>query len=178
MQFSLCELLVNKRLDQITVSELSELADINRSTFYLHYSNVRELYQELKTNLLEEYKKSLMQYSINSLTYSDQISNSEHQNEQSLLKETFSFIKKNNKYVPIILAQGYGDQILENLVSAGKEVFLQNIYANKTHFSKSEEAYYFSYVVSGIISVIRSWVESGMKESPEKMSLITIQFIY
>lgn len=182
-QQSLCNLLLNKSLDQITVSELSELANINRSTFYLHYSNVSELYQELKTNILEQYQESLIQYSMQLYSSPMEFSQASYQEsdygkEKALLEETFHFLKKNKKYIPIILAQGYGDQILVELISAGKEVFLQNLYANKSYIKESEQSYYFSYVVNGIIAVIRSWVESGMKESPKKMAEITIRFIY
>ena len=43
---ALVELLKKKDLEKITVSELSEKAEINKATFYLHYSDIYSLYQE------------------------------------------------------------------------------------------------------------------------------------
>ncbi len=39
----LIHLLKQKELEKITVTELCELADINRSTFYSHYCDIYEL---------------------------------------------------------------------------------------------------------------------------------------
>ena len=39
----LTRLLKEKKIQDITVRELAEMADINRGTFYLHYSNLAEV---------------------------------------------------------------------------------------------------------------------------------------
>jgi len=41
-------LLSDYRIEDITVSQLTELAGINRKTFYLHYKSVRTLYDEIR----------------------------------------------------------------------------------------------------------------------------------
>lgn len=40
------ELIVKKPLDKITVTELAQKAEINKGTFYLHYTDLYALYQE------------------------------------------------------------------------------------------------------------------------------------
>lgn len=42
MQDALIELLRDQALGDITVKALCERADVNRSTFYAHYSNIEE----------------------------------------------------------------------------------------------------------------------------------------
>ena len=44
LQESLVELLQMKNLQEITVSELTETADLSRTTFYLHNDNIDQLY--------------------------------------------------------------------------------------------------------------------------------------
>lgn len=51
---SFLELLKNKRFDQITVKEITELADINRATFYAHYTNMEALTKEIETEMAEQ----------------------------------------------------------------------------------------------------------------------------
>lgn len=47
------ELLQKKPAEKITVTELASLAMINKGTFYLHYSDISELYQEIIHDFLE-----------------------------------------------------------------------------------------------------------------------------
>jgi len=51
---ALIELLKKKDLEKITVSELSEKAEINKATFYLHYSDIYSLYQEALAHHIKE----------------------------------------------------------------------------------------------------------------------------
>lgn len=48
------ELRKKKSLDKISVKELSELAMINKATFYLHYHDIYELSDKLESELIEK----------------------------------------------------------------------------------------------------------------------------
>lgn len=49
------ELLVEKELHKVTVQEISDLADINRATFYKHFLDVYDLYDKLEEDTLIEW---------------------------------------------------------------------------------------------------------------------------
>lgn len=51
---ALIELLEEKDIEYITVKELSERADINRSTFYTHYKDITEFIEEIVSEFLEK----------------------------------------------------------------------------------------------------------------------------
>ena len=51
---ALVELLKEKDLEKITVSELSARAEINKATFYLHYTDIYSLYQEVMAKHIRE----------------------------------------------------------------------------------------------------------------------------
>lgn len=46
------ELLREKTLEKITVTDIVSRADINRSTFYAHYSDVRSLLEEIQNEII------------------------------------------------------------------------------------------------------------------------------
>ena len=46
MDEALIALLEKKDFEYISVKEICEAADVNRSTFYLHYENTRDLLEE------------------------------------------------------------------------------------------------------------------------------------
>ena len=51
---SFMELLKEKRLEKITVTDIVSRADINRSTFYAHYADVRALTEEIQREFVEQ----------------------------------------------------------------------------------------------------------------------------
>ena len=48
----LTRLLKEKKIQDITVRELAEMADINLGTFYLHYKDVFDLMDQIKNELV------------------------------------------------------------------------------------------------------------------------------
>ncbi len=48
IQNALLTLMREKPMNKITVSELAATADVNRKTFYNHYSNIQEVRDELE----------------------------------------------------------------------------------------------------------------------------------
>ncbi len=49
------EIVTGKELHKITVQEISEVADINRATFYKHFLDVYDLYDKLEQDILIEW---------------------------------------------------------------------------------------------------------------------------
>ena len=54
-----CELTKDKKLNEITIKELCAKADINKSTFYLHYRDIYDLAETIENELIREYVRSL-----------------------------------------------------------------------------------------------------------------------
>ncbi len=53
----LLELLQSKPLSKITITEICEKADLNRSTFYAHYVEVRDLLHEIENEMISNIPK-------------------------------------------------------------------------------------------------------------------------
>lgn len=52
---ALMELLKEKPISKITVTDICKLADINRSTFYSYYEDVYALMTQMQNELFEKY---------------------------------------------------------------------------------------------------------------------------
>ena len=52
---ALLSLLEKKPFEYITISEICEKAEVNRSTFYLHYENTSDLLKETTTYVLDNF---------------------------------------------------------------------------------------------------------------------------
>lgn len=67
IQTAFLKLIVEKDINKITVKELCELADINKSTFYLHYRDMFDLAEHAKKQLAVEISNILLEYEIKDL---------------------------------------------------------------------------------------------------------------
>lgn len=59
LEESLLRLMEEKSIKHITVKELTESANINRSTFYLHYSDINDVMKHIQQNLLQGFYEEL-----------------------------------------------------------------------------------------------------------------------
>ena len=51
---ALSQLLLQQNFESITIRELTEKAGINRGTFYLHYVDKYDMFEQMKTELVQE----------------------------------------------------------------------------------------------------------------------------
>ena len=54
---ALIELMRTKTIDRISILELCKTADVNRNTFYAHYSTPEDVLNEIENELVEEFRK-------------------------------------------------------------------------------------------------------------------------
>ncbi|MGN0569775.1 MAG: TetR/AcrR family transcriptional regulator, partial [Candidatus Fimenecus sp.] len=53
----LAELAKEKSINKITVKELTDLIEINRGTFYLHYKDIYDLVESIENSLYDEFNE-------------------------------------------------------------------------------------------------------------------------
>ena len=60
----LARLMLQKSIKEITVKELVDEVDINRSTFYLHYTDIYQMLQQIEEDALEEITQVMQNYTV------------------------------------------------------------------------------------------------------------------
>ena len=60
----LAHLMLEKSIKEITVKELVDEVDINRSTFYLHYADIYQMLQQIEEEALENITHMLEEYPV------------------------------------------------------------------------------------------------------------------
>ena len=59
---ALTELLMEKPMREITVRELTDRADVNRGTFYAHYTDLFDMLEQMENEVLAEFEALLGRY--------------------------------------------------------------------------------------------------------------------
>ncbi len=67
VQAAFAKLLSEKRVEDITVKKLCETADINKSTFYLHYRDIYDCADRLRDTIVEDFSNIISSYSFSEL---------------------------------------------------------------------------------------------------------------
>ena len=71
LKVALVDLLSQKKLEDITVIELTNYAGINRKTFYLHYKSISAVLKDIENNLIDKLNASLKEIDLSSNTFHD-----------------------------------------------------------------------------------------------------------
>ena len=55
LRLALTTLMLEKNINEITVSQLTALADLNRSTFYIHYQDIYDMVEQIETEIFQQF---------------------------------------------------------------------------------------------------------------------------
>lgn len=172
---ALIELIEEKGFGNISITDITTRADINRGTFYLHYIDKYDLLEQIEKELLQELQQNIKDTRLIDHITIDATDSVESVNKPiPYMKKVFEYVKENSVLIKAILGPN-GDPRFQNKI---KELIHNNVFEknlikafNKENMLVPEE-YFISYLLSAHIGVIQKWLESDMKETPEAMALI------
>lgn len=167
---ALMELLKEKSLREISVKELTDAADINRGTFYIHYNDVYDVVNEIQTELFNE---------LNTLI------DTNHKKEDimpvAVLMDIFKFVGKNSELCLLFLGPNGDKEFFDRLRGVVRErcisEWMEYYSENKPDLNPLNFGYYYTFIVAGCSDLLKQWLETGMKEPPEKMASLAGQMV-
>lgn len=147
---ALFALLKTKSINEITVTELTTLADVNRATFYFYYTDLIDMLQQIQSEVYDDFK-NVVEQSPNSLTTIDGFT------EYS--ERLLNFCKENETLCRFIINNDINNQLFSYI----RSIMLTNVPDSKTVFDNSCPARYMTnFVITGIIGVVIDWMDEGM----------------
>lgn len=170
------EMLSSKAIHQITVQDICRKADVNRTTFYAHYDDIYDLMQKIETELWQ----GIM--SVVEEPKSAQSESKEGRSHEALsedrIEKLLDFILENASFYKIYLNDFSFIQNIDDRISSMWSVDVESLVGKYSNKSKGELQYQFEYFKSGMMGVIRTWLNAGCKESTKKMATIIKNCIY
>ena len=145
---SLEELLKSKPIQKITVKELTELADINRSTFYAYYETIQNLIEEIE---IENAKKNIASIHIESYE--------KESFKENALNDFINVICENAETCYWFLdanVTGVGRKMVHDYT---ENQFLK-LWTNNNKINKTEAYFFFEYIYQGAIAMLARWYQN------------------
>lgn len=163
----LITLLKEKKIQDITVRELTDMADLNRGTFYLHYKDVFDLLEKTEAELQEDFNQLVCKHDAVDLK----------QRPSVIFNEIYSLVYDNADLIEILLGEN-GDL---NFVNRLKQLIREKCLKDWMEVFRSGNAAafdaFFSFIVSGCVGLVQYWLQTGLKETPEQMAKLTEHII-
>ena len=155
MNESLFILLEKKDIDYITVKEICEKAGVNRSTFYLHYDTIDDLFQETIERLNNDFIGSFEIKDVSAV-----IKNGSKEDivfiKKEYLQPYLEFVKRNKRVLKMV----YKRPILfksEKIYNKMSEELFFPILA-RFGVPKEEQIYKLEFFTKGTCAIVNKWL--------------------
>lgn len=146
------ELLQNRDIKDITVSDLIKMTSLNRSTFYANYIDIYDLADKTREKLEKDFSNLFADYN--------------YMQENTGALKMFKHIKENQLFYKTYFKLCYDDQHLVSVYDVKR--------AEKEHFD-SNLKYHIEFFRNGLNAIIKLWLAGGCRESPEEMAQVLKQ---
>ena len=148
---ALLVLLKDKTINEITVTELTTTADVNRATFYFYYTDLIDMLQQIQNEAFESFKQVIQKATIS-------VSTIEGFTEYA--ERLFNYCKENETLTRFIINNDINNQLYSYI----RQLMLTNIPNTKEIFGENNPAKFISnYVINAMIGVCIDWMDDGMK---------------
>ncbi|MDF2936801.1 MAG: transcriptional regulator, TetR family [Paenibacillaceae bacterium] len=159
LQDSLMELMRDKPINKITIKELCEKADLNRTTFYAHYTDQYDLLRKIGDDSLAWAKAAATEL----------IAKTEAHETKKVLEGICHYFAQNSKYLQVLMSERGDLDFQKELLT----LIYQECGINSMAETSGEKAeLYFRFVVMGCVGLIQHWLKTGLKQTPEEIAEI------
>lgn len=174
MDKAFLDLLAEKDFEYITVKEICKRADVNRSTFYLHYETIADLLNESVEYISNDFQKYFSKNDIisriNSLPLEDLIFI-----KPDYIIPYLSYVKDNKKLFQTAVLHS-GTLQFDKAYKRMFEYIFSPILM-RFDIPENERQYTMAFYINGIIALIMEWLKNDCKESVEDIADIIIRNI-
>ncbi len=156
---SLLQLLKEKQFSAITVKEICETADINRSTFYAHYADQYELLEKIEKELIDDLNLYLSSYDF------------KEKDEMLLMTEKIiEYFSTKKDEVQILLNTNGNSSFLLKVMEVA-QYYITKRWKEFERIDEEMSEFLSLFIVSGSVQVMKLWLNEGMEKTPKEMAL-------
>ncbi len=174
---AMIELMEERGLNEFTVNDLCERANLNRGTFYNHFKDKDDLLEKLEDDVMAELDQ--FQEIMKLITVSDLIKFRIGKIPPPLLVGLFDSLRMQGDFLHAVMGPGGDMRFAPRMMDA---VCTNLIYATLNERYRNDPEpfvqYYVAFFASAYLGVIARWIETGMKESSEEMALVALRLLF
>lgn len=176
MDKALLELLEKKDFEYITIKEICALAEVNRSTFYLHYENTSDLLKETTQYITDSF---LSYFSVEKQSIDLKFENTDLKELVFITPEYLSpyltFIKENQRVFKTSIKQ-FGSMDFNGVYNKMFK-YIFNPILERFDFPENSRPYVLKFYLTGITAIVMEWLENDCSEEIDNIIKIIIDCV-
>lgn len=156
----LMELAQEKPIEKISVKELADRVDINRGTFYLHYTDIENLVESIENEIYKDFNELLSDVTVERIKTEP----------VEILFDICNFLYQNSDICALLLdSMRTSEFAIKTGDLLGKKCYelFSSAYPNLTAERYDLICEYFKY---GGIGIIRSWLTNHQERTPRQIA--------
>jgi len=155
----LAELLVEKNIQDITINELTEKADVHRSTFYANFKDIYDLYNQVEDAVIQE---------ISSILFAEY-----NFDARAFFGVLFRYIVDNKKVCRLILGKNVNSTFLSRISDLIKDSCVK-CWREEYSLNVAPETIkpYASFFISGSLGIVKEWVARDFERPAEEVMIM------
>ena len=141
-------LLLEKDIKKITVSEICQLSDINRATFYRYYLDVYDLLDKIEEEFVNELKNAIP------------TNNENYYSVSSFSKELLNVFLSNKELVKILFNTNNNVYFLNDILELAYNKCRQKWQTDLPNVNEEDIEYASVFIFNGALGVVNYWVKN------------------
>lgn len=158
---ALIELLEQKDIYHISVRELCDAADVNRSTFYKHYNGQFDLLTDMENDML--------------LMVEHALTKNPGQRER-IIEDACRYLEGNLKLARLLVNNNVDPTFPEKLFSMTTLREAVEKFCDRGYDSCTSE-YFYKYLTYGAYQLIRIWLNKDEREKPKEFAEMLVKIV-
>lgn len=147
---ALLHLVCFKEPGSISIKELTETAAINRATFYDHYADIYELYDDVEQDALDKIRTALME--------------EEFPDRASIYRAVIDVLQSSPDTFMVLMREGSSGSFEETMAQMFEMTYLKNELTEHGLESFSDtRRFLLAYHTQGCIGLLKKWIREGCR---------------
>ncbi len=160
------ELLNEKDMSKITVTDIVERANISRGTFYAHYLDVYDLYAAIQSNIVEAIDETIDKVGMDNIIL----------DPTEVIVTSIQFLEKNKNYYKLFLTSSHGETLIKRIISLAEEKFSHEIESLMPTDEAAEYICHMYYTLGGFRNILIHWFMDSMGLTSEQCAHMLSKF--
>ena len=163
----LAELAKEKSINKITVKELTDLIEINRGTFYLHYKDIFDLVESIENSLYDEFNEIIK--TVNPKTILE--------TPIDILEKFCVFINENADAFVMLVGENGDANFVYRIGTVMNDAVFELFSSIYPEMDSERYSFTYEYCKYGSIGLIRCWIIENHDWTPRQVAELWLRLI-
>ena len=163
----LAELAKKKSINKITVKELTDLIEINRGTFYLHYKDIFDLVESIENSLYDEFNEIIK--TVNPKTILE--------TPIDILEKFCVFISENADAFVMLIGENGDANFVYRIGTVMNDAVFELFSSIYPEMDSERYSFTYEYCKYGSVGLIRCWIIENHDWTPRQVADLWLRLI-